>query len=220
MNLNIKIHILFLIPKGGVGKSTIAINLARFFTLQTHDILLLDTDPQRSVFLWHSCSNDKRLQVKYAKETKEINTILNQHRFVIADTSGSDRGINAFLIERSDVCVIPINVGAFNIIILNSIIDYLQKIMRVNKDLRAYMIINRANSNPKIKQIETLKEIIKSKQSNIYLLNSVLFERVAYQHATDNQVSLFDYCRSNDKALIEFKDFCNEILVKEIHGNK
>ncbi|WP_254422546.1 hypothetical protein [Helicobacter bilis] len=25
-------------------------NLARFFTLQTHDILLLDTDPQRSVF--------------------------------------------------------------------------------------------------------------------------------------------------------------------------
>lgn len=169
MNINTKIHILSLIPKGGVGKSTIAINLVRFFTLQTHDILLLDTDPQRSVFLWHSCSNDKRLQVKYAKETKEINTILNQHRFVIADTSGSDRGINAFLIERSDVCVIPINVGAFNIIILNSIIDYLQKIMRVNKDLRAYMIINRANSNPKIKQIETLKEIIKSKQSNIYI---------------------------------------------------
>lgn len=73
------------------------------------------------------------------------------------------------MIERSDVCVIPINVGAFNIIILNLIIDYLQKIMRVNKDLRAYMIINRANSNPKIKQIETLKEIIKSKQSNIYI---------------------------------------------------
>lgn len=205
-------------PKGGVGKSTLAINLAHFFTLQTQDTLLLDTDPQQSVYLWHKCCNNAKLQVKFANDTCAINAILKQHRFIIADTSGSDRGINAFLLENSNVCIIPINVGAFNIIVINSIIDYLQNIMQVNKKLKAYMIINRANSNPRIKQIETLKEIIADKKSNITLLNSVLYERVVYQHATDNQLSIFDYCKSNDKSLIEFKDFCNEILVKEIHG--
>ena len=205
-------------PKGGVGKSTIAINLAHFFTLQTQDTLLLDTDPQKSVYLWHKYCKDTHLKVGFANTTNEINHILKQHKFIIADTSGSDREINAFLLENSNVCIIPINVGAFNIIVINSIIDYIQKIMQVNKRLKAYMLINRANCNPKIKQIEVLKEIIKEKKSKIVLLNSILYERVAYQHATDNQASLFDYCKNNDKALIEFKDFCNEILVKEIHG--
>ena len=123
-----------------------------------------------------------------------------------------------FCLKIVNARIIPINAGAFNIIVINSIIDYLQNIMRVNKALKAYMIINRANSNPRIKQIETLKEIIADKKSNITLLNSVLYERVVYQHATDNQLSIFDYCKSNDKAFIEFKYFCNEILVKEIHG--
>lgn len=53
-------------PKGVVGKSTLAINLAHFFTLQTQDTLLPDTDPQQSVYLWYKCCNNAKLQVKFA----------------------------------------------------------------------------------------------------------------------------------------------------------
>ena len=40
--------------KGGSGKTTIAINLARAYQLQGHSVLLVDSDKQGSSRDWHS----------------------------------------------------------------------------------------------------------------------------------------------------------------------
>jgi chromosome partitioning protein len=42
----------FLNPKGGTGKSTLAINVACAFSLRGRSVGLLDTDPQKSAFYW------------------------------------------------------------------------------------------------------------------------------------------------------------------------
>ena len=42
----------FLNPKGGTGKSTLAINVACAFTLEGRSVGLLDTDPQKSAYYW------------------------------------------------------------------------------------------------------------------------------------------------------------------------
>ncbi len=45
--------------KGGVGKTTLSTNLARFFQLEKHDVLLVDSDPQGSARDWAACTSEK-----------------------------------------------------------------------------------------------------------------------------------------------------------------
>jgi len=46
--------------KGGVGKTTLAVNLAAMRARTGHDVLLVDADKQASANLWASIRNQKR----------------------------------------------------------------------------------------------------------------------------------------------------------------
>ena len=43
--------------KGGTGKTTLAVNIAREYTLRKIDTLLVDSDSQGSALRWHEKSN-------------------------------------------------------------------------------------------------------------------------------------------------------------------
>jgi len=49
--------------KGGSGKTTIATHLARAFQLDSHDVLLVDSDPQGSARDWAAVREDQPVPV-------------------------------------------------------------------------------------------------------------------------------------------------------------
>ena len=56
--------IVFASRKGGSGKSTLAAHLAAFAHKPSRPCLLIDTDPQGSLALWHKLRNDAELPLK------------------------------------------------------------------------------------------------------------------------------------------------------------
>lgn len=212
--------------KGGAGKSTIAINLSYFFSNidNSKKTLLIDTDPQKSINVWQQLRNGTKTNfniifknnINFISEAKKI------FDFIIIDTSGSDTQNNRNIMEHSDIVIIPTHVSMFDVAVLNGMIDFFHAIRKnVNKNMRGYIVINRVSANPKVKYVEKLREFMQNKKFvGIKLLHSVIYDRIAYQQSIGQGKSIFEFCKATDKALTDFRLFCEEILVSEVSNEK
>ena len=74
--------------KGGSGKTTLAVNLARYFTLQKEKTILIDSDPQGSARDWHTNSDGELLEVIGLDRPtidKDINKFKMLYDWIIVD---------------------------------------------------------------------------------------------------------------------------------------
>ena len=109
-------------PKGGSGKSTVAILLAGEFAKHGYAIAIIDADPQGSAYQWHASSVARGLSpqgvdlVRAPDEAALIAAIERLHGYdvVVIDTPGyyGDVLIQAAL--RADLVVLPCKVHTFD----------------------------------------------------------------------------------------------------------
>ncbi len=107
--------------KGGVGKSTLASNLAAAAHLSGLRTVILDPDPQGSLFDWKAArATGSRLA---GLDVKAVGESLTEPRFLkltagyqVAILDGAPRlnDVARFAAMASDVALIPLRVGGFN----------------------------------------------------------------------------------------------------------
>jgi chromosome partitioning protein len=115
-------------PKGGSGKTTLAVNIAGFLANRGERVALLDMDLQQSAALWLSLRPEYLPAVREIKHGKEDGS----SNWLVIDSGAGLSGSNfAFsIIKRANKIIVPITPSLFD---LNASRDFLKDLVEERK---------------------------------------------------------------------------------------
>lgn len=157
--------------KGGVGKSTLALNLAVCFQDQL-SVALVDTDLQGSI----ADLKDDLPELSIIQEDNFENIRKLKHELIIIDTPPylSNRLPELFLI--SDYVLIPTKAGFFDVMAIRSTIALVKEAQKKHSQLNAGIVLNMIK--PRSGVTGEVQELLKN--FDMPLLNTVIHDRVSF----------------------------------------
>lgn len=201
--------------KGGVGKTTLATNLAVIRSMAGHDVLLVDTDYQESAsdftFLRNQMTEDKAgfsfITLSDDHVRREVRNQASKYDDIIIDVPGKDSASQRAALTIADIALIPFVPRSFDVWTVGKVVQLVSEARTINDELRAYCFLNRAD--PSGPDNEESKEILSSRDGiefvDISLGNRKAFGRAAAQGLAVTELRLIDN-KANDEimALYDF----------------
>ena len=173
--------------KGGVGKSTIAVNLAVCSAREGYKTLLIDCDKQQSAASWRAArdqtgKNDiAAISILQPTVYKDVETALKPtYDYIFIDCGGRDGGVFRSSILAADLFVIPCQTSILDLWANGTDTVGILREARGFKEIPAYFLLNMVIPNPMVSITEeaskALAEIV-----DVKLLESYLSARIAFK---------------------------------------
>jgi chromosome partitioning protein len=201
--------------KGGVGKSTVAWNLATLFQKKGYDIELVDLDTQQTLFYTNEIrKKDKKLKplklIRFEK-TEDFKRYLKEDdetKLSIVDVGGFDSDLSRLAIAFADMVVTPVSDRSFELLGLKSFEKILAAISHViDESITVHVLLN--NLNPRKVKLDTLKDFIE-KSPHFTLMQTVLRTRADYDKSAARGKNVVEY-KKDSKAAAEIKSLFKEV---------
>ena len=174
--------------KGGVGKSTLAWNLAHSFLELGKKVTMIDLDFQQTLYFLNAMRGGglNVLQPQSVSELLEVTlTKPDDTDIFIVDVGGFDSDINRSAIDIAHKVVIPISESVTEVLGFKTFEGILAHMVLDAKDFR--VVLN--NIHPLTKNFNTIKEAL---GENYTLMHSIIRSRKIYKTTLGFGSSVFD----------------------------
>jgi chromosome partitioning protein len=200
----------FVNQKGGVGKTTTAINLAASLVRKNHSLVLIDADPQGSAARWHAVENNQAFDVVHYPvpvQGSDIEMIAASNTDVLIDAPPAIGEITESVLSVSDLVIVPVSPSSLDIWSCRETLEMIQRVGRNRPDLEGRLLITKKIPGTRVGR--NAREAVSG--FGFELLETELCQRVAYIDAITSGVSVMQYAPSS-KAAAEIEDLCTEIV--------
>ena len=195
--------------KGGVGKTTLATNIAYKLHLDKNKVILIDSDPQGSARDWHAAGNNDVPVVGIDRPTleKDVAQIANQFDWVIIDGAPQLADMAISSIKCADLIIIPVQPSPYDIWASADLVDIIKQRQQINNNIpKAYFCISRKITNTTLS-----KEVFEALNGyGLPVMENGTSQRVVYAQTAAAGESIFSASKNMD-SVNEITNIVNEI---------
>jgi chromosome partitioning protein len=199
----------FVNQKGGVGKTTTAINIGSSLARRGHRLVLLDLDPQGSSIKWHAVEGNQAFDVIHQPTImipSDVEALSSAYEFVIIDAPPAIDGVTWKILSSSDMAVIPVSPSSLDLWACTETLKMAHDVQKQHPGLEVRFLINR--KIPGTRSGSEIRQALKVFETVIF--DSELCQRVAYVDAMKHGVSVMQF-NPRSKAAQEIERLCDEI---------
>ena len=197
--------------KGGVGKTTLSVNLAACLARTGARVLLIDADPQGSALDWAAARQGEPLfsVVGFPRATihKEIAQLGQGYDHIIIDGPPRVTDLARSAIMASDIVVIPVQPSPYDIWAAEEVVKLITEARVYKENIKSVFVVNRKITNTAIGR--DVREALAAYP--IHVLNASIAQRVVFAEAAAQGQAIFEI-EPTGPAVAEMEAVATELL--------